>query len=335
MSDKHLQVVLPEETVNALKHAAVDSSTTARSVVLHALQMAGYPVPNFELGDRRKNLENAPEQMSLLTEVPMGRVISIDSELASKMLATSPGNRSLRKNTVSHYAHAMARGEWRVGQAIEFDCLGQLRNGHHRLNAVIAYGHSVDFMVVTGLPEDVFATMDIGLNRTMGDLLQFPKELLQEASFIYRIISNAQKPTPNQIQLICQGSWAQNSAALDKHCPTRRKIFSTTAVRVAALYVMGKNPQWTQYVLDQFRALVLMDVDVLSPRCRSFMRYCLSNKWETSGYKLLFNLVRSIRAFDFDQKDVGAILIQQQTFDSVIEQFRKDAEEIFNCKGIK
>jgi hypothetical protein len=99
--------------------------------------------------------------------------------------------------------------------------------------------------------------------------------------------------------------------------------------------VIGKNPQWTQYVFDQFRALVLMDVDVLSPRCRSFMRYCLSNKWETSATKLPLNLVRSIRAFDFDQKDVGAILIQQQTFDSVMEQFRSDAEQIFNFKGTK
>jgi hypothetical protein len=302
---------------------------------LQALQMSGFPGSNFELVERGKNSECSPEQMSLLTDVPMGRVISIDPAMAQQMLATSPGNRRVRRDTVYHYARAMGRGEWRIGQAIEFDCLGQLRNGHHRLSAVIAYGHAVDFMVVTGLPEDVFATMDIGLNRTMGDLLAFPKETLQEASLIYRMISGTHKPTPNQIQMICQGSWAQNSAALDKHCPTRRKIFSTTAVRVAALYVIGKNPQWTQYVFDQFRALVLMDVDVLSPRCRSFMRYCLSNKWETSAAKLTLNLVRSIRAFDFDQKDVGAILIQQQTFDSVMEQFRADAEQIFNCKGSK
>ena len=335
MNERPLQVVLPEETVNALKHAAVDSSTTARSVVLHALQMAGYPVPNFELGDRRKTSEYAPEQMSLLTDFPMGRVISIDPAMAQQMLATSPGNRQVRKRTVDQYVGAMSRGEWRVGQAIEFDCHGQLRNGHHRLNAVISYGHPVDFMVVTGLAEDVFATMDIGLNRTMSDLLQFPLVLLQEAALIFRMVHGTNKPTPNQIELICQGSWAKNSAALDKHCPSRRKIFSTTAVRVAALYVMGKNPQWMQYVLDQFRALVLMDVEALSPRCRSFMRHCLSNKWQSNGTAQILNLVRCIRAFDFDQKNTGAILVQQSTVDLVMEQFLKDSEEIFNCKDYK
>jgi len=272
------------------------------------------------------------EQMKML---PHGYVITITPEIAEAMLKSSPGNRPVRKRTVEHYAAAMSRGEWRVGQAIEFDCLGQLRNGHHRLNAVIAYGHPVDFMVVTGLPEDVFATMDIGLNRTMSDLLQFPAVLLQEAGLIFRVIHGTAKPTPNQIQMICQGSWAKNSAALDSHCPSRRKIFSTAPVRVAALYVMGKNPNATQYVLDQFRALVLMDVDALSPRCRAFMRYCLSNNWAGGGAAQPFNLVRSIKAFDFDQQNTAAMLVQKITVDLMIKQFQKDAEQIFNCKGTK
>lgn len=49
-----LQVMLPDETLRALKHAAVDADTTVRALVLLALQAAGYPVPEGELGDRRR-----------------------------------------------------------------------------------------------------------------------------------------------------------------------------------------------------------------------------------------------------------------------------------------
>ena len=49
-----LQVVLPEETLRAVKHAAVDGGTTVRALVLEALRQAGYPVPDAELGDRRR-----------------------------------------------------------------------------------------------------------------------------------------------------------------------------------------------------------------------------------------------------------------------------------------
>lgn len=49
-----LQLMVPEETMRALKHAAVDAETTVRALVLEAVRAAGYPVPDSELGDRRR-----------------------------------------------------------------------------------------------------------------------------------------------------------------------------------------------------------------------------------------------------------------------------------------
>jgi hypothetical protein len=49
-----MQLMVPDETMRALKHAAVDAGTTVRALVLDALQSAGYPVPESELGDRRR-----------------------------------------------------------------------------------------------------------------------------------------------------------------------------------------------------------------------------------------------------------------------------------------
>jgi len=45
---------MPEETLSALKIKAAKQNTTARMLVLAALQSAGFPVPDVELVDRRR-----------------------------------------------------------------------------------------------------------------------------------------------------------------------------------------------------------------------------------------------------------------------------------------
>jgi hypothetical protein len=45
---------MPEDTLSAIKIKAAKENTTARMLVLSALQSAGYPVPDFELVDRRR-----------------------------------------------------------------------------------------------------------------------------------------------------------------------------------------------------------------------------------------------------------------------------------------
>jgi len=49
-----LQLIVPPETLKALKVGAAELETTVRALVLEALQARGYPVPDGELGDRRR-----------------------------------------------------------------------------------------------------------------------------------------------------------------------------------------------------------------------------------------------------------------------------------------
>ena len=51
---KPLQIVLPEDTMKALKHEAVEQETSVRAIILQALAKAGYPVPATEIRDRRR-----------------------------------------------------------------------------------------------------------------------------------------------------------------------------------------------------------------------------------------------------------------------------------------
>ncbi len=49
-----LTVIMPPDTLIALKTAAAQKTSTVRALVLDALRKAGYPVPANELTDRRR-----------------------------------------------------------------------------------------------------------------------------------------------------------------------------------------------------------------------------------------------------------------------------------------
>jgi hypothetical protein len=49
-----VSVVMPPETLVALKTAAAQKTSTVRALVLDSLRKSGYPVPAHELTDRRR-----------------------------------------------------------------------------------------------------------------------------------------------------------------------------------------------------------------------------------------------------------------------------------------
>ena len=63
----------------------------------------------------------------------------ITPEIASNMLAKNIGNRKISRGLVEAYATAMLNGEWDedVGDSIALDSDGFLRNGQHRLAAIV------------------------------------------------------------------------------------------------------------------------------------------------------------------------------------------------------
>ena len=96
---------------------------------------------------------------------------------AAMMLAANTANRSLSAWTVTKYAKAMQRGEWRCnGEAIIFDVSGKLANGQHRLHACIEAGMAFDTLVVYGSPVDAFSTLDGGKMRGLSDVLSIQGE---------------------------------------------------------------------------------------------------------------------------------------------------------------
>lgn len=79
-------------------------------------------------------------------------------------------NRPPRTSHVSNMAKAMRNGAWALnGEALKFDWDGMLRDGQHRLMAIVESGATITTVVIRGLDPAVFPTMDQGAKRSGAD----------------------------------------------------------------------------------------------------------------------------------------------------------------------
>ena len=97
----------------------------------------------------------------------------ITPEQARAYLATNKNNRNMRKAVVEKYAYDMANGKWEDnGETIAFSVSGALKNGQHRLAAIIKSNVGIWCIVVRNVPE--LATIyDIGAKRKVSDFMAF------------------------------------------------------------------------------------------------------------------------------------------------------------------
>ena len=97
----------------------------------------------------------------------MSKIKEITPAEAKDLLQRNNHNRPLSRATVKRYAEAMERGEWKlVGDAIVIDSNGDLRNGQHRLEAVVMSGVPCTFTILENADPDSFVNYDCGHRRT-------------------------------------------------------------------------------------------------------------------------------------------------------------------------
>lgn len=87
--------------------------------------------------------------------------VNVDPQLAIKWLEHNTENRKIDQRRVVRYAEMMRSKMWKLnGEAIIFSKSGRLLNGQHRLWAVVESGEGVDFLVVRGVEDDCFDSLD-------------------------------------------------------------------------------------------------------------------------------------------------------------------------------
>lgn len=104
-------------------------------------------------------------------------IVLITPEMAKKLVSANKKNRPHNKRRSKAFAEAMKRSEWEEnGDTIRIAETGRLLDGQHRLWAIIYSGIPQRYIVVSGLKEEVFDTIDRGSTRTIGDILSMRGE---------------------------------------------------------------------------------------------------------------------------------------------------------------
>lgn len=120
------------------------------------------------------------------------QVESITPAKAESMLANMVKNRPVSEAKVLEYAIAIDEGKWSLnGETLKFDKQGRLFDGQHRLRACVLAGKTFRTCVVRGIEDEhAFATVDVGKNRSHGDVFSIAgfsnsKDAAAVATIIY------------------------------------------------------------------------------------------------------------------------------------------------------
>lgn len=98
--------------------------------------------------------------------------VKITPQIAANLLELNFKNRSLKEPTVRKYLKSIIGGRWRLnGETIVISESNALLNGQHRLTACIRAGKAFETIVVLGVSDNAFTTIDDVSRRTGGDAL--------------------------------------------------------------------------------------------------------------------------------------------------------------------
>ena len=162
--------------------------------------------------------------------------------------------RKMSRATIRSYAEDIKNGRWQLnGEAIVFGKNGILKDGQHRLAAIVHAGKPVDILVVRGV-EDSINTYDIGKKRTDTDILnaegfECDGTLIAAANIIVNRFSGMRSGT--SVQEYAKKNFSELNRAMRVACSgTYQK--SKNAPSVCASYLMLRTKSMPCYEVELF-----------------------------------------------------------------------------------
>lgn len=180
--------------------------------------------------------------------------------VAAVMLEHNYANRNLRPRPVDAFARDIAAGRWYFnGEAISYDWQGRLRDGQHRLAAVVKAGIGIDTLVVFGLDPASVATIDTGTARLARHTLQMGGTA--NASYV-----------AGAARILWY--WDRGSFSSKVGKPTHMEIMAMAESRpmllAAAHFVAGRSPLASLLSPSLATALFVVFAQIDGDACRRF-----------------------------------------------------------------
>lgn len=184
------------------------------------------------------------------------KVETITPELAAHYLKRNVDNyRKISKAKVQMYASEMKAGHWQLnGEGIMFDQTGKLKNGQHRLAAVIMAGIPIAMTVVTGVSDDV-TIYDSGMVRSTSQIAQASgcgDITPLECAVGTAVVSRFSKATKGMVIEWLQEHAAEINRAYRISGANSRKYLSSRVGCVLATYLILRTGEAKSFELETF-----------------------------------------------------------------------------------
>jgi hypothetical protein len=261
--------------------------------------------------------------VNFLSDTPQAAIIEVTPEIARQLLDSSPGNRRMRPWYINQLAASMKAGHWLVtNQGIGIDSNGQLRDAHHRLTASVNHGVSFLSLIVWGLSPDSYQVVDRGLVRSYADILNLPAPVAEPLRLGVGIATGNNRPSAPDMQPYRDAGLQSAIETVVQYCPTARKTFSSAPMKLAAAVTI-MNGGDSNYVMNQYRALVLCDFDSMSQASKALTKQAQEGKVLSVGGNGSRDLIaRALVVFDKDRQSVSKIQISDASRESSVALVR-------------
>lgn len=205
-------------------------------------------------------------------------IIKLTPEMAGELLKKNKHNRKPSEKQVAFYVNQMKSGLWKEnGEAIIIGDDNVIKDGQHRLLAVIRARHSYRVPLITKVDSSAMDTIDTGKNRSLHDIISlngyaYPN---QKAKLSKLILSSSHKGKlrgrSTQNVLFRSNSFGvSNSAGLDYVIENNN--FLDKIIKMAS-QINSKSPNTVISTADlAFAAYMLVGYDLENENIRGFLK---------------------------------------------------------------
>lgn len=176
-------------------------------------------------------------------------LVEVTPSKARKLLESNPTNRKLSQSLVNHLSQQIKQDEWKLtGDTIKIGTDGFLKDGQHRLSAIIQANKAVKLYLCDGVDPDAFSVIDTGKKRSAGDVLYI-----------------AGYSNVNQLSGIVRGLIAFDSSNFNGDLRVGRQITNTKILKYVEKHhdALMDTLHYAQSVTRRFKGLSTIFVAIL------------------------------------------------------------------------
>ena len=236
-------------------------------------------------------------------------VEKITPAIATEYLRANKSNfRKLNRTVVNRYADDMRAGRWELnGEAIVFDNNGILKNGQHRLAAIIASNMTVEMTVVRGVDQAVTA-YDLNSVRNATQIsnargIETSKGILSAVNLLFSLWDDGIR-TPMKVVEYCE----KHESELNRTWRCLLNGKDTKNVKRGSLMLAA-------YMMLTLRKMPFYEAEVF------FKAFATNSEFGTDGYEVSPALVAR-RMFDERWKNGSCLRTQREQLDVVVQALK-------------